>query len=201
MRGRIALAQLPIPDCFESVAKSSGQLVVSRLRVHNSECLQRPRLSNAGRRKSLESEFPSAHLTRVAALAKRILVVDDDVVILRLVRESMAALLPCEIDSTPSPEYAFELILKKPYDLMIFDFSMPGIDGAVLYGLISKLFEIHPPRGQRLPPMILMSGLASQKRAQELLRQPGVRGLLAKPFSIEKLVQKVSEIILPERTP
>ena len=128
----------------------------------------------------------------MAQFSKKILVVDDDVVVLRLVRESLTALLFCEVDTTPSPEYAFELILKKRYDLLIFDFSMPGIDGAVLYGLVMKLFEIHPPEGRRPPPILLMSGNASQKRAQELLREPGVRGLIAKPFSIERLVEKVS---------
>ncbi len=128
----------------------------------------------------------------MAQFSKKILVVDDDVVVLRLVRESLTALLYCEVDTTPNPEYGFELILKKRYDLLIFDFLMPGIDGAVLFGLVSKLFEIYPPGGRRLPPVLLMSGNASQKRAQELLREPGVRGLIAKPFSIEKLVEKVS---------
>ena len=120
---------------------------------------------------------------------KTILVVDDEVVILRLVRESLTALLECEVDTTPNPEYAFELMLRKNYDLLIFDFSMPGIDGAILYSLITKVYEINPPQGQpnSPPPLILMSGHASQKRAQDLLREPGVRGLLAKPFSIEKL--------------
>jgi len=117
------------------------------------------------------------------------------VVILRLVRESLTALLQCEVDTTPNPEYAFELMLKKSYDLMVFDFSMPGIDGAILYSLISKVYEVNPPPGQKLPPLILMSGHASQKRAQELLREPGVRGLLAKPFSIEKLVARVSALL------
>lgn len=127
---------------------------------------------------------------------KTILVVDDDVVILRLVRESLTALLQCEVDTTPNPEYAFELMLKKNYDLVIFDFSMPGIDGAILYSLISKVYEINPPPGrERMPPLILMSGHAAQKRAQELLREPGVRGLLAKPFSIEKLVARVSGLL------
>ena len=121
--------------------------------------------------------------------------VDDDVVILRLVREALGALLGCEVETTPNPEYAFELVLKQKFDLLIFDFSMPGIDGAVLYGLISKLYTIRPPHDKKLPPLILMSGHASQKRAQELLREPGVRGLLAKPFSIERLVEKVSELI------
>ncbi len=127
---------------------------------------------------------------------KTILVVDDDVVILRLVRESLTALLQCEVDTTPNPEYAFELMLKKNYDLVIFDFSMPGIDGAILYSLITKVYEIIPPVGRgRTPPLILMSGNASHKRVQELLREPGVHGLLAKPFSIEKLVAKVSELL------
>ena len=130
------------------------------------------------------------------AKLKRILVVDDDVVILRLVRESLTALMSCEVETTPSPEYAFELILKKSFDLMIFDFSMPGIDGGVLYGFISKLYMLQPPHGgAKLPPLILMSGHAAQKKAQELLREPGVRGLLAKPFSIERLVEKVSQLL------
>jgi CheY-like chemotaxis protein len=129
----------------------------------------------------------------VADNKKKIIVVDDDVVILRLVREALVPLLHCAVDTTPSPQYAFELILRKPYDLLICDFSMPGIDGAVLHGLLTKLFEIHPPGGRRMPPLILMSGFASQKRAQELLREPGVRGLLAKPFTIEKLVERVTE--------
>jgi CheY-like chemotaxis protein len=132
----------------------------------------------------------------VVSSGKTILVVDDDVVILRLVRESLTALLQCEVDTTPNPEYAFELMLKKNYDLVIFDFSMPGIDGAVLYTLITKVYEINPPAGrEKMPPLILMSGHAAQKRAQELLREPGVRGLLAKPFSIEKLVARVSGLL------
>jgi len=131
-----------------------------------------------------------------AQSSKTVLVVDDDVVILRLVRESLTALLQCDVETTPNPEYAFEMMLKKNYDLLIFDFSMPGIDGAILYSLITKVHEINPPPGHgNAPPLILMSGHASQKRAQELLREPGVRGLLAKPFSIEKLVEKVSALL------
>jgi CheY-like chemotaxis protein len=124
-----------------------------------------------------------------------VLVVDDDVAILHLLRESLTALLQIEVDTTPNPEYAFELSLKKNYDLFIFDFSMPGIDGAVLYSLISKVYSILLPALGNTPPMLLMSGNASQKRAQELLREPGVRGLLAKPFAIERLVEKVSEAL------
>jgi len=131
----------------------------------------------------------------VAQPPRRILVVDDDVVILRLVRESLTALAGCEVDTTPSPEYAFELVLKKQYDLLIFDFVLPSIDGATLFALISKVYAINPPANQKLPPLLLMSGHAAQKKAHDLLREPGVRGLLAKPFSIERLVEKVTSLL------
>ncbi len=126
---------------------------------------------------------------------KSILVVDDDVLILRLVRESLTVLMDCAVDTTTSPEYAFELILKRPYDLLIVDFSLPRIDGAMLYLLVSKLFAIQPPEGRTLPPLLLISGHAAEKRAQELLREPGVRGLLAKPFTIELLIDRVTEAL------
>lgn len=127
--------------------------------------------------------------------ANNILVVDDDVGILRLVREVLTARLGCEVDATPSPEYAFELVLKKRYDLLLFDYRMPAVDGALLYALIAKLHLHHPPQGRRQPPLLLMSGHASEPHAQELLRQPGVRGLLAKPFTLDRLVEKVAALL------
>ncbi len=131
----------------------------------------------------------------MAGAQKSILVVDDDVLILRLVRESLTVMMDCEVETTPSPEYAFERILKRHYDLLIVDFSLPRIDGAMLYLLVSKLFAIHPPEGRPLPPLLLISGHATEPRAQALLREPGVRGLVAKPFTIELLLDRVSEAL------
>ena len=98
--------------------------------------------------------------------------VDDDVALLRVVREALAASLKCDVDTSPKPEYAFELALKKKYDLFIFDFQMPMIDGAMLFFLIGKVYQnIQPVR--EVPPLILVSGKAEEKRAQELLKEPG----------------------------
>ena len=122
---------------------------------------------------------------------RSILVVDDDVDILRFLRETLPAFGRCQVDTSPSPEHAFELALRKTYALFIFDFSMPGMDGALLYSLMRKAYDLalQPPRA--LPPLILMSGNAQQQRARELMHEPGVRGLLPKPFSIERLLQSV----------
>ena len=125
---------------------------------------------------------------------KRILMVDDEVALLRIVREALTSCLRCEVDTSPKPEYGFELALKKAYDLFIFDFSMPMIDGAMLFFLIGKVYNnVEPPRV--VPPLLLVSGKAEEERAQELLKEPGVRGLIAKPFAINRLLQRVRESV------
>jgi CheY-like chemotaxis protein len=125
---------------------------------------------------------------------KRFLMVDDDVALLRVVREALVATLECEVDTSPKPEYAFELALKKKYDLFLFDFQMPMIDGAMLFFLIGKVYQnVEPIRD--IPPLILVSGQGDEKRARELLKEPGVSGLIAKPFAINRLVEKIKECL------
>ena len=125
---------------------------------------------------------------------KQILMVDDDVALLRVVREALTTCLRCNVDTSPKPEYGFELALRKNYDLFIFDFQMPMIDGAMLFFLIGKVYNnAAPPR--LVPPLLLVSGKADEQRAQELLKEPGVRGLIAKPFSMNRLLEKAKECV------
>jgi len=113
---------------------------------------------------------------------------------MRVTREALTSLLRCEVDSSPKPEYGFELMLKRSYDLLIFDFSMPMIDGAMLFFLIGKVYNAaEPPRV--VPPLLLVSGRGDEERAQELLREPGVRGLIPKPFTINRLLERVRECL------
>src|SRR4030081_2033291 len=133
-------------------------------------------------------------MSAVAAEPKRILMVDDDDALLRVVREALVASLRCEVDTSPKPEYAFELALKKKYDLLIFDFQMPMIDGAMLFFLIGKVYDnAQPPRD--LPPLLLVSGRADEERAQDLLKEPGVAGLIAKPFPMNRLLDKAKQCV------
>jgi len=123
---------------------------------------------------------------------RRVLIVDDDTAVLRIMRDAFQTLLHWDVDTSPKPEYGFELALKKDYDLMIFDFSMPLIDGTLLFLLISKVYENSlPPR--TVPPLLLVSGQGSDDRAQELLKEARVRGFLAKPFTINRLIEKVKD--------
>jgi DNA-binding response OmpR family regulator len=125
---------------------------------------------------------------------KRILIVDDDVALMKVMREALTTMLRCQVDTSPKPEYGFELALKKTYDLLLFDFQMPMIDGAMLFFLIEKVYgNSIPPR--IVPPLLLVTGRGDEKRAQELLREAGVRGLVPKPFNIDRLIDKVKECL------
>jgi DNA-binding response OmpR family regulator len=128
------------------------------------------------------------------AAPKKILIVDDDVALMRVMREALTSILLCEVDTSPKPEYGFELALKKTYDLLMFDFQMPMIDGAMLFLLVGKVYNnAVPPR--IVPPLLLVTGKGDEKRAQELLQEAGVRGLVPKPFSIDRLIEKVKECL------
>lgn len=128
------------------------------------------------------------------AAPKRILIVEDDVALMRVMREALTSMLRCEVDTSPKPEYGFELALKKNYDLLMFDFQMPMIDGAMLFFLIGKVYNHSvPPRV--VPPLLLVTGRGDEKRAQELLQEAGVRGLVPKPFAINRLIEKVRESV------
>ena len=125
---------------------------------------------------------------------KKILIVDDDVGLMRVMREALTSFLHCEVDTSPSPEYGFELALTKAYDLLIFDFSMPMIDGAMLFFLLGKVYNnAVPPR--IVPPLLLVTARGEEQRARELLLEAGVRGLVPKPFAINRLVEKVKECL------
>src|SRR5207253_8875031 len=94
--------------------------------------------------------------------------VDDDVALLRVVREALAASLKCEVDTSPKPEYAFELALKKKYDLFIFDFQMLIIDGALFFFLIGNVYQYIQTIWEVLR-LILVSGKDVEIRMKELL--------------------------------
>jgi CheY-like chemotaxis protein len=128
------------------------------------------------------------------AAPKKILIVDDDVALMRVMREALTSMIRCDVDTSAKPEYGFELALKKTYDLLMFDFQMPMIDGAMLFLLIGKVYNnAVPPR--IVPPLLLVTGKGDEKRAQELLQEAGVRGLVPKPFSIDRLIEKVKECL------
>lgn len=117
-----------------------------------------------------------------------ILVVDDQDVIL----EFMAELLfdaGYAVETATSGEMALRRIPEVGPDLLITDFSMPGMDGWQLVQAIRLL-----PVGQNLPVIVMSAGNRLPFDAANLDHQTA---FLAKPFTIGALLEMIERLIGP----
>lgn len=72
---------------------------------------------------------------------QRILVVDDEPNVARFLQAALQDLSDCEVGVAASGEQALRLLKERPFDLLITDYKMPGMDGIVLAGQVRVL---HP---------------------------------------------------------
>ena len=110
---------------------------------------------------------------------KDILVVDDDRIVLGLVKrilEREGFVAHC----VESGEEALEQIKEKTFSLMITDLNMPGLDGLEL---ARKGLEIAPQM-----PIIMDTGRISPKIIRQA-NEIGIAKVLAKPFLLKELLQ------------
>jgi len=121
--------------------------------------------------------------------AARILVVDDDPTF----RMTTAALLEADgytVDTAPDGQQAVERIKDRPFDLLLVDLRMPGIDGITLVEAL-RLW------GHGVP-ILMISGFGTVDSAVRAL-QTGVDDFLLKPVEPEVLSARVAELL--ERRP
>ena len=65
-------------------------------------------------------------------MKKRILVVDDDEVVARLVTTILKSATHYDVDTSTNPYEAYARASSEPYDLLISDMRMPGLEGREL---------------------------------------------------------------------
>ncbi|MGM0567986.1 MAG: response regulator [Elusimicrobiota bacterium] len=118
---------------------------------------------------------------------KRVLIVDDDQDILRL----MEALLEGEgygIIKAEDGSYALEkTILEKP-DLILLDIDMPNVNG---FEVLERVKE--NPATKRIP--IIMLTASSESHSFEEAVEKKVDRYIAKPFDTKFLMQKIEEVM------
>jgi two-component system, cell cycle sensor histidine kinase and response regulator CckA len=116
-----------------------------------------------------------------------ILLVDDEPIILDVNRELLAA-MGYQVHAAASGQEAIAVYMEKKnsIDMVILDMVMPGLSGGETF---DRLKEINP--GVKV---LLSSGYSLNIHAQEILDR-GCLGFLQKPFRVEKLLQKVREIL------
>ena len=116
-------------------------------------------------------------------MAWRILVVDDDPGVAFFTKENLAGLgAAYHVEAVTSGEEALRKMAAEPYDLVIADLRMPGMNGLELLYRIRKRY----PQTR----LILMTAYGND-RVQEAARRLQVYRYIAKPFQIRDLVNAV----------
>jgi twitching motility two-component system response regulator PilG len=117
---------------------------------------------------------------------KTILVVDDEKMVLRLAAEALASSDDeYKVLTAENGKQAVDILNSSKVDLVLTDLKMPVMDGYELLSFLSKNF--------RNIPSIVMTGFGSPEIAKRL-KQKGVVHYIEKPFEIDDLKDKVSQI-------
>ena len=122
-----------------------------------------------------------------AASALKPLVVDDQMSIRALVKQSLKSIGVTDVVEAGDGEDALRQMLQRPRNLIISDFNMPKLDGLQLL----RAVRAHPPISKTA--FVMLTGRADDdlvKRAYQF----GVNNYLVKPFTVDTLRTKLEEI-------
>jgi len=122
---------------------------------------------------------------------KKILVVDDEAQIIRVMRRILSA-HQYEIRTASDGEAAFELFQDRQPDLVITDLQMPNMDGLQLCRKLREISNV---------PIIVLSVRDEEKTIVEAL-DAGADDYMTKPFGANELLARVRAGLrrLPEKT-
>lgn len=115
---------------------------------------------------------------------KRILVVDDETTICQLCQRVLTA-DGFEVDTVYDSTVARSMIVKREYDLYLFDIKMPVTSGRQLYEWLQKTYPDWASR------VLFITGSSIGKETEGFLQGTG-RPVLFKPFTTDELKEKVA---------
>lgn len=115
-------------------------------------------------------------------MAKKILIVDDDPIIVKYIQSVMED-NGYETCSAGNAEEAYEMLKKEKPDLITLDLEMPGEWGPRFYRKMTK-----EPEFENIP-VIVISGMAGKHAVKKAV------AYLAKPFDPDKLLAVVTKTI------
>jgi excisionase family DNA binding protein len=138
---------------------------------------QRPRAARAG--------AASPRTTTPPAGRPRVLVVDDEASIRDLLSKTLA-LAEYDVDLAPDGRTALERLRIVPYDLLITDLKMPGVDGLAVIREARRL--------KADMPVIIITGFSTEASAIEAVNL-GVSGYLTKPFRIPRVLAAAAKAL------
>jgi excisionase family DNA binding protein len=144
--------------------------------------LDSQRLRGGARATSLA---PPPSRPATGAARPRVLVVDDEASIRDLLAKTLA-LAEYDVDVAPDGRSALERMRMYPYDLLIADLKMPGMDGLAVIR--------EAKRYKADLPVIIITGFSTESSAIEAVNL-GVAGYLTKPFRVPQVLAAAAKAL------
>jgi DNA-binding NtrC family response regulator len=119
-------------------------------------------------------------------MAQRILVIDDEVDMLTLLRIIIEENTVYEVETTNNPSEGLKMLTERHFDLVITDLKMPGMDGIDLF---DESKEIRPDI-----PVIIITAYGSLETAEEAI-QKGIADFITKPFRKDTILFTIDRIL------
>lgn len=120
----------------------------------------------------------------------KILILEDDPIMLTLLRDVLAVMGFGHITIARDGQYALNELEIDNYDLIFCDWRMRGMDGLEF----TKMVRAHPDPNKCYTPIIMLTGYARQEDV-ETARDAGVTEYVVKPFSVKALCARIKSII------
>lgn len=118
----------------------------------------------------------------------QILVVDDEEFLRELVQACLEDLAGWETVAASSGAECLQLVQTKPFDAIVLDVSMPGMDGFEVYEQLQS-----NPMTRSIPVILLTAKVLPSDR--DRFSKMGVAGVIAKPIEPTILTQEIAEIL------
>jgi DNA-binding NtrC family response regulator len=112
-------------------------------------------------------------------MPERILVVDDEPNMLRLLKTILMDKTGYEVTTTNNPLEVSKLLQESHYDLVVTDLKMPLVDGIDLIGIVKNI--------DVTMPIIVITAYGTIETAEEAI-QKGAYDFITKPFRKETIL-------------
>jgi len=116
----------------------------------------------------------------------RLLIVDDEEDMLRLLKRTLSEDLKCDVETAPNATEALRLLQARAFNVVLADIRMPGIDGM-------ELLERSKTDRPDLT-VVMMTAYGSIDLAVQAIKK-GAYDFIAKPFEHEKLVHLMEKAL------
>ena len=129
---------------------------------------------------------PVPETTQTASARKHILVVDDDPIMLKMIKEHLHD--DYDIATAINGKIAMKFLENKSTDLILLDYEMPGENGPAV------LEKIREKKSLDGIPVVFLTGVSERGKIQEALALKPQNYLL-KPIDRDKLIEIISSIL------